>query len=70
MYLPTDPNLMSREISSRRRSAAASMSLFQKPFGREQQLSDISIEDNGTKNNKFDETIESKNKMPTSKSEG
>ena len=61
MYLPTDPNLMSREISSRRRSAAASMSLFQKPFGREQQLSDISIEDNGTKNSKFDEKNESKN---------
>ena len=61
MYLPTDPNSMSREISSRRRSAAASMSLFQKPFGREQQLSDISIEDGGTKNDKFDEKIESKN---------
>lgn len=42
MYLPTNPNSISREISSRRRSAAASMfkSVFQKPFVKNQKMSE------------------------------
>ena len=61
MYLPTDFNLASREISSRRRSAAASMSLFQKPFGSEQKLSDKAMEDHAITSNKVDLKMEAKN---------
>ena len=59
MYLPKDPNSVSREISSRRRSVAASLSLFQKPFTSDQQLSDTSdgenksIKDHGPSRRKY-----------------
>ena len=68
MYLPKDPNSVSREISSRRRSVAASLSLFQKPFTSDQQLSDTSdgenksIKDHGLSRRKYDEKNETKDK--------
>ena len=67
MYLPKDPSSVSREISSRRRSVAASLSLFQKPFSSDQQLSDTSdgenksIKDHGSLRRKYDDKNETKN---------
>ena len=68
MYLPTNPNSFSREISSRRRSAAASMfkTVFQKPFAKNHQLSDTRdeecnvFEDQGSPNSGFKERHDTK----------